>query len=103
MKLLIMQFSLFGANILLNTPFSNTLSLWFYLNVTDQVSHPYKTTSIITVLYGLILTFLDSRREAKMYGTDRWEAFPKYQLYKFTRVKKFSHNTINNNNKKTTR
>ena len=36
--------SLLGPNILLNTPFSNTLSLPSSLNVSDQVSHPYRTT-----------------------------------------------------------
>ena len=34
--------SFLGPNILLNTPFSNTLSLRSSLNVSDQVSHPYK-------------------------------------------------------------
>ena len=38
-------------NILLNTLFSNTLSLCSSLNVSDQVSHPYKTTGKIIVLY----------------------------------------------------
>ena len=42
--------SLLGSNILLITLFSNTLSLRSYLNVSDQVSHPYNTTSKITVL-----------------------------------------------------
>ena len=36
--------SLLGPNTLLNTLFSNTLSLRSSLNVSDQVSHPYKTT-----------------------------------------------------------
>ena len=36
-----------GPNILLNTLFSNTLSLRSSLNVSDQVSHPYKTGRII--------------------------------------------------------
>jgi hypothetical protein len=36
--------SLLGPNILLNTLFSNTLSLRSSLNVSDQVSHPYNTT-----------------------------------------------------------
>jgi hypothetical protein len=36
--------SLFGPNILLNTLFSNTLSLCSSLNVRDQVAHPYRTT-----------------------------------------------------------
>jgi hypothetical protein len=58
MKLLIMTFSpfpvpasLLGPNILLHTLVSNTLSLGSYLNVSDQVSHPYKTTGKIIVLY----------------------------------------------------
>jgi len=47
--------SLLGPNILLNTLFSNTLSLRSSLIVSDQVSHPYETTGKIIVLY--ILTF----------------------------------------------
>jgi hypothetical protein len=43
-----------GPNILLNTLFSNTLSLRSSLNVNDQVSHPYKTTGKIIVLYILV-------------------------------------------------
>jgi hypothetical protein len=43
--------SLFGPNILLRTLFSNTLSLCSYLSVRDQVSHPYRTTGKIIVLY----------------------------------------------------
>ena len=42
--------SLLGPNILLNTMFSNTLSLLSSLNVNDQVSHPYKTIGKIIVL-----------------------------------------------------
>jgi hypothetical protein len=54
MKLLICSFlqppvisSLFGPNILLSTLFSNTLSLCCFLNVRDQVSHPYRITGKI--------------------------------------------------------
>jgi hypothetical protein len=36
--------SFLGPNILLNTLFSNTLSLRSSLTVSDQVSHPHKTT-----------------------------------------------------------
>ena len=43
--------SLLGLNILLNTLFSNTLSLRSSLNVIDQLSHPYKTTGKIIFLY----------------------------------------------------
>jgi hypothetical protein len=38
--------SLLGPNILLNILFSNTLSLRSSLKVSDQVSHPYKTSSV---------------------------------------------------------
>jgi hypothetical protein len=48
--------SLLGRNILLSTLFSDTLSLCSSLNVTDQVSHPYKTTGRIMVLYILTLS-----------------------------------------------
>ena len=40
--------TLLRPNILLNTLFSNTLSLRSSLNVSDQVSHPYKTKVKIT-------------------------------------------------------
>jgi hypothetical protein len=63
-KLLIIKFfpfpvtsSLLGPNILLNTLFSYTLGLRFFLNVSDKVSHPYKTTDKIIVLYILIFKF----------------------------------------------
>ena len=41
--------SLLDSNILLNTLFSNALSLHSSLSVSDQVSHPYKTTGKIIV------------------------------------------------------
>ena len=40
---------LLGPNILLNVLFYNTLSLRSSLNISDQVSHPYKTTGKIIV------------------------------------------------------
>jgi hypothetical protein len=53
--------SFFGPNILLRTLISNTHNLCSSLNVRDQVSHPYKTTCRIMVLYASTFTFLDSR------------------------------------------
>ena len=71
-KLLIMFFlhspvtsSLLGPNILLNTLFSNTISLRLSLNVSDQVPHPYKTTCKITILYIFILKFWIANRKTK--------------------------------------
>jgi hypothetical protein len=38
--------------------------------VTDQASHPYKITGKITVLYILILVFVDSRLGYKRFWTE---------------------------------
>jgi hypothetical protein len=66
-KLLTITSSLLGPNILLNTLFSNTLSLRSSLNVSDQVSHPYKITGKIIVLWIVIFKFLDSRMDDKRF------------------------------------
>jgi hypothetical protein len=49
-----------GTNILLNTLFSNTVSLRSSLNVSDHIPNPYKTTGKIMVQYTVIFIFLDS-------------------------------------------
>jgi hypothetical protein len=77
MKLLIVKLppfscylSYFGPNVLLRTLSSNTLSLCSFLNLRDQVSHPYKTAGRIMVLYILAFTFLDRRRDDKRLWTE---------------------------------
>jgi len=45
--------SLLGPNILLNTLFSNTLSLCSSLSVSDQVSHPCQTTGKICLQFAI--------------------------------------------------
>ena len=62
--------SLLGQNIILSTLFSDTLSLRFSLNRSDQVLHPYKTRKIM-VLYILIsFIFLDSKLEDQIFCTE---------------------------------
>jgi hypothetical protein len=61
--------SLLGPDILLSTLFSNTHSLRSSFNVSDQVSHPYRTRGKIIVLYILFFKFLDSNLKYKRFCT----------------------------------
>ena len=58
---------LLGPNVLLNALFSNTLSLRSCFNVSDQVSHPYKTADKIIGLYILIFKLFDNNRKDKLF------------------------------------
>jgi hypothetical protein len=58
--------SLFGPNVLHITVFSNFLTL-YSLGVKDQVSHSYKITGRIKVLYIAILKFFTKYSAMKTY------------------------------------
>jgi len=62
-----MHFIVLGSNILFNTPALHTVYLFSSLNTRDQVSHHYKTTGKITVLYNSISTFLERIWENKIF------------------------------------
>ena len=68
-------FKLPCPNILLSNLFLNTLSLRYSLNVSEQVSPPYKTTGKIIFLYILIFIFLVGNMEDKVYCTEWQPAF----------------------------
>ena len=69
-----------SPNIFLSTLFSNILSLRSSLNVSDQVSHPYKTTGRIVVRYILIFIFSVSKVEEKRSCTELRQAFHDFSL-----------------------
>ena len=91
--------SLLGPNILINTMFSYTLSFLSSRNVNDQVSHPYKTTGKIIVLYILMFIFLDINLEDKrcryrMIASISWI---KDHNYYYQQKHVTSHNQATNN------
>jgi hypothetical protein len=63
-----------GPNILLSTLFSDTLNMCPSLGVRDEVSHPYKTTGKITVLY-ILIKFLGRERDCLKvwWGERAWK------------------------------
>jgi len=57
--------SLLGENIFFNALFLNTLNLYSFLNVRNQVSHPYKTTgrnTVLCILWSKVKCQLDATR-----------------------------------------
>jgi hypothetical protein len=71
--------SLLGPNILLNTLFSNTLSLCSSLKMRDQVSQQYCTIGKIAVLYILIFRFFIWDGKTKDFGLN-------HQLITFVKI-----------------
>jgi hypothetical protein len=59
--------SLLGPNILLNTLFSKTLSLFSSFKVRDQVLHPYSTTDKISFVYFSISFLYETGRQKILY------------------------------------
>ena len=62
---LAVTWSLLSPNILFSKLFPNNSSPFSSLSVKDQVSHPYKSTGKIIVLYILILTFSGGQLKAQ--------------------------------------
>jgi len=60
-----------GPDILLSNLFLNTLNIRSSLDVRDLVSHPYRTTGKIMVLYILNFLFLDRIQEDKRLCTEQ--------------------------------
>ena len=56
-----------GPSIFLSLPISNIFSLTSFLNIRSHVTHPYKRTGKITVLYILIFMFVQSKRKDKTW------------------------------------
>ena len=57
------------------------LSLHSPLNVSNKISHPYKTTDKIMLLYILIFKFLDSKLEDKRFCTEWWQAYHYFSVF----------------------
>ena len=79
--------SLLGPNILRSTLSSSTLSLRSSLNVSDQISHPYKTGGKGRFLFILIFVILHNTAEDK-------DSAPTDSNYSLTSICTFFSNTI---------
>ena len=64
-----------------STLFSNTLSLRSSLSVNGRVSHAYKITDKLIVLYILIFIFSDSKLEHTRFCTEWYQVFLYFNLF----------------------
>jgi hypothetical protein len=72
---------LLDPNILLNSLLSETLNLRSSFDVSDQLSHPYKTTGKIIVLCIFMFIFLDSKLEGRTFCTEGQQASPDFSPF----------------------
>ena len=81
-KLLVMYSSPFPSYLVpLRHPILEHPHPSFSLNMSDQVSHPYKTAGKIIVLYILFGMFLDIKLEDKRFHTELEQTFPDFNLF----------------------
>jgi hypothetical protein len=72
---------LLDPNILLNSLFSETLSLRSSLDVSDQMSHPYKTTRKFIVVCIFRFVFFNSKLEGRTFCTEWQQASPDFSPF----------------------
>ena len=70
--------SLLGKKLFLSTLFSYTLSSSSSLHIRDHVSHPYKTTGKIMVLFILTFMFIDGKWELKTLWNNAFDCCHSY-------------------------
>ena len=58
----------YQVHISIPAPYFHTLQLMFFLNISDQVSHPYKIQGKLIIPHILIFTLLDSKWKEKDSG-----------------------------------
>ena len=72
--------SFWAPFISLSPLFSNTVSLYSFIPVREQVAHPCITTNKVIILYILIFVLTDNKVTDKVFCTEWEQAFPKFNL-----------------------